>query len=127
MVTAKQTPVTEPKDPTESTSTVIALESKASEDFIDLFSIDGTTFSVQARPRPNIALKYMKELRDTKNAEVAQAGLLIDMIGEDGYEALVNCDGLTPDQFENIVQIVSDLAMGGMEKAQGKSTRGSRR
>lgn len=82
----------------------------------ELFSIDGTSYYIINKPRPNVALKAFWNLK-TKGEEIAQMELLIDMIGEDAYQALMNYDGLTVEDLERITKIANDTAMGTLEEA----------
>lgn len=81
---------------------------------VELFSIDGVDYTIPATPRPNVGLKYLKTLRD-KGQDIASAGLLIDLLGESGYTALMNCESLTESQFTQILEIVQDVALGATE------------
>jgi len=78
-----------------------------------------TEYTIPAKPRPNIALKYMWTLKTTGNGDTAAAQLLEDMLGEEGYMALMAWDDLEVEQFKNILDICKDVSMGGMEEAMG--------
>lgn len=84
-----------------------------------LFSINGTEYVIPAKPRPNIALKYLWSLKNTANEEMAAAQLLEDMLGKKGWEALVTFEDLTVDQFKQVLDIAKDTAMAGMDTALG--------
>lgn len=85
-----------------------------------LFSIDGTPYYIDARPRPNIGLKQLWLLK-TKGEEIAQTETLIAMIGEEGFQALMNYDGLKAEELEQIFKIANDTAFGTLAAITGKS------
>jgi hypothetical protein len=50
--------------------------------------------------------------------------LLVDLIGEEGFQALMDCDELEPDQLATIINAAQKVTMGGLEKALGESGAG---
>ena len=89
------------------------------EERVEVFTLNGTTYSAPVRPRVNVALKYMRTMR-RGNPDMAIAGLIEDIIGAEGYEALVNYDELTPAQFQAVLMACRRLVMGEMEEAAEK-------
>lgn len=90
---------------------------------MDLFELDGKTYQIPARPRVNLALKFLYKAR-TEGMEMAAAMLLIDLIGEEGFKALMECDELEPEQLATIIQAAQKVTMGGLEQALGESQGG---
>src|SRR5690606_34621996 len=91
-------------------------KSNVPEERVVLFIIDDVEYTVPKRPRPNIGLKYMRVLRD-QGQEIAIAGLLEDMLGKEGYIALTECEYLTNEDFEAVMNLVQKLALGNSEAA----------
>jgi uncharacterized protein YihD (DUF1040 family) len=89
------------------------------EEQIQIFSIDGKEYTIPAKPRVNVALKYLHDAKH-KSEDIAAAGLLENLLGEEGYEALMNYEDLTADQLKAIMKIVQKVALGSMEESQGK-------
>jgi hypothetical protein len=105
----------------------VELKSKPNkvEKRVPLFTIDGTEYTVPAKPRPNIGLKYLWDLK-IKGEEIAKADLLAAMLGEDGFAALSNFEDLTADDLEAVMKAVEDIALGEPEKGTpGAKTRGN--
>jgi hypothetical protein len=92
-------------------------------EMMDLFELDGKTYQIPARPRVNLALKFLYKAR-TEGMEMAAAMLLVDLIGEEGFQALMDCDELEPDQLATIINAAQKVTMGGLEKALGESGAG---
>lgn len=92
----------------------------------DLFSIDGTTYQIPARPRMNIALRYLWHTKQY-GEERAAAELLEELLGRDGFEALVNYDDLTAEDFAAVMTAAQEVTLGALEEAQGGSGRGRSR
>lgn len=94
---------------------------------VELFSAGGRTYTVPARPRVNVALKYMRAIRKI-GPTLAEAQLLEDLLGEDGYDALCDCDLLTAEQLSQIAELASKHALGALEEApEGNDAGGSER
>ncbi len=106
---------------------VIELVSGGDEDappeMVDLFSIDGVTYQIPSKPRVNVALKYLWQAR-TVGEDHAAGELLESLLGPKGFQALVEYDDLTPEQFANILGAAQKVTLGAMEAAQGNSGRG---
>lgn len=91
---------------------------------VDLFSIDGEVYQVAAKPSLNVALRYLDELR-RRGEMFAGMKLLEDLLGEKGYQALMNYDALTPEHLNSVLLAASELALGSLEKSDPKSSSGS--
>lgn len=85
---------------------------------IELFRLDGKTYSMPAVISANRLLGFMQELR-TSGQEAAAVGLLIDCIGQAGYRKLLAYKGLRPEDLKAIFDTVGRAAMGAMEEMTG--------
>lgn len=107
---------------------MIALTSKVTEekaDMVDLFSIDDKVYQVPAKPRVNVALKYLTNVKELGNA-VAEMQLLEDLLGEEGYRALSEFDGLTAADLSAVSEAAARLVLGALEDAgEGNGESGS--
>lgn len=84
------------------------------ERMVDLFKLDGKTYQIPANPKANIALKFMRNTRKYGDV-IASDVLLEELLGTEGYEALVNHDELTSEQFQTVMMIAQKLVLGTME------------
>ncbi len=82
---------------------------------VPIFSIDGKVFTISAKPRANVGLKYLRDIRDA-DPIVAKANMMVAMMGEEAYNALCDFDGLTPDQLSAIENEITEKALGAVEK-----------
>lgn len=101
-------------------------QSAAPPEMVDLFSIDGVTYQIPAKPRVNLALKYLWHVRQY-GEDRAGAELLEALLGSKGFQALVEYDELEPDQFVTILTAAQQVTLGVMESVRGNSGRGSGR
>ena len=86
---------------------------------IVVFHLNERDYSIPKSPRINLGLKFSLEMKKYGSA-VAVAGLLEDMLGEEGFEALMSYDGLTAPDLETITEICSRAAMGKLEAQKAK-------
>lgn len=98
----------------------------AEDERIPAFSINGTTYSIQTRPRTNQGLKYI-HLARTRGSEIAIDYMLEVLLGRDGYQALMDFDDLTEDDLKAVVDAASRIMAGAVEAPKEKPRRGSRR
>jgi hypothetical protein len=85
----------------------------------DVFSIDGVTYQIASVITVNVALQYMRMLR-TQGQEVALGWAIERVLGDDAYTALMNFDGLTPEQLAEVMDVVRIKLMGAVEGPKGK-------
>lgn len=85
---------------------------------IELFVLDGKTYTIPAHITGNKLLGFMQEMR-VHGQESAAVGLLIDCIGRVGYQKLLEYQGLQPKDLKAIFDVVSRVAMGAMEEVTG--------
>jgi hypothetical protein len=95
---------------------IISLKSRDDEEDerVDLFQIDGVTYSMSVRPRANVSLKYAWIARE-KGLEAAYSYALEALLGDDGYQALMNFSGLTQEALNQIVTAASKILAGPAE------------
>ena len=88
-------------------------------DRIVLFSIDGVDYDIPAKPRANLALKYLWEVK-TRGQEVAAAVLLEELVGADGFQALMAYDDLTEEQLASVMEAAQKVVLGNREAPKGR-------
>jgi hypothetical protein len=81
---------------------------------VDLFQIDGTTYSMSVRPGANVSLKYAWIARE-QGLQAAAGYALEALIGAEGYQALMEFDGLTQEALDQIVTAASKIMAGPAE------------
>jgi hypothetical protein len=86
----------------------------APEDRVVLFYVDDEPYSVPKKIGRNHGLRYLRTVRKQGEALAAQE-LLEVLIGEDGYNALMNCDDLNDDDLDRIMDRLRDEALGAVE------------
>lgn len=92
-----------------------------------LFKIDDVEYRVPARPRVNLALQYLRDIR-TEGAFLAEMLLTERLVGEEGYAALCNHDGLDPADLARVSDYAAKLALGALEAAElGNEGSGSKK
>lgn len=104
---------------------MIELTSKSAteREMVDLFSIDGTVYQMPKRVGANVALGYMKLVR-THGQEAAMGWALEKVLGADAYDALMDCDEVSPEDLEIIMRAVHENVMGAVENPKGSGQRG---
>lgn len=107
---------------------MIYLDSEAelleSSDRIPVFTIDDTTYSMPSIVRPHVALKYLWLVK-IDGPEMAASWLLETMLGYEGFKALANFEALTDEQFNQIINIIQEHALGSVEEGKGPSSSGN--
>jgi hypothetical protein len=92
----------------------------ATEERVTLFTMGGIDYTILARPRANLALRYLAMVK-AGQSDKAVAEFLIAMIGAEGYDALCGYDGLTNADIESITAAAYQAAMGASETPGGNS------
>lgn len=109
---------------------VVALTTSAekkTEKVIELFSIDGESYFIPVKIRPNKALQIMHAFR-TGGDNAGIDYMMEVLLGTEGHEALMGFDDLEDDDFEKIVKIAFEVVSGSTpDGPKGSSKRGSRR
>lgn len=98
---------------------IVKSSGKAAERVV-LFTIDGVEFTVPKRPGVNMTLKFLNEMRKSKNEMFAALGLLEAMLGEEKYNELLDYEELEDDLLGEILEQVVKLAMDRIEDESGK-------
>ncbi|GAA1281540.1 hypothetical protein [Saccharothrix xinjiangensis] len=101
---------------------IVTPETPVEQELIHLFSIDGVAYHVPANPPPAIALRFVRTAWQA-GTELALAELLERMLGPEAYDALAECDAMTPEQLRSIMQHLQRLSMGTLDGPKGGSTR----
>jgi hypothetical protein len=112
-----------------STEVVVLPPSTASAvtaDQVALFSLDGRDYTVPAKPRAAIALRYLRNIKN-HGTDHAAAAMLEELLGVDGFNALCDYDDLTAEQMKAIMVAAQKLAMGAVEEAFAGNSPGSKR
>jgi hypothetical protein len=108
---------------------IVALKSPdgtAKPERVPAFSINGITYSINVRPLTNAGLRYV-HLARTKGNEHAIDFMLTTLLGEEGYEALMDYDDLTEEDLKAVVEGASKIMAGTLEAPKGKPSKGSRK
>ena len=96
-------------------SNVVKLgKSDKPKEMVDLFEIDGTIYQIPKTPKANIALKYLKNVREHGD-DYAAGVMLEDLLGKDGYEALMNYDELDMQDLQAVIMAAQEVLLGAME------------
>lgn len=85
---------------------------------VELFSIDGKSYTIPNKPRLNVALKTLKLARE-EGQDAAMAYMMEKAIGEEAYEALTEYDDLDAETFQKIVLAAQTVVFGGLEAPKG--------
>lgn len=81
---------------------------------VELFELDGRSYTIPNKPRVNLGLKVMRVT--AKEGEAAgQAYMLEQLLGVENYDALLDFDDLTTEDFSAIVELASEIVFGGLE------------
>ena len=94
-------------------------EAPASAETVDVFSLDGVTYTMPKEPRPAIGLRFVWEMKTAGEMD-AVSNLLIATVGRDAFEALTKAEGMTAAQWEQLQQIVIKQTVGGQESGKGQ-------
>ena len=100
-----------------------AKEKKAAGERIPIFEIDSVEYTIPKVVDAAAVLRYLDAAAE-RGFEAAVADLLRELVGDEGYEALVNFEGLEPEQLSEVFDMVEQYALSQVEKSmQGKSRR----
>ena len=87
---------------------------ESEDDRIVVFTLNGVDYSIPRRVNMSIGLRFIRD-RARFGSDVAIVNLMEEMLGEDGYNALLSYDGVTDKDFETITEVLSRAAMGKLE------------
>jgi hypothetical protein len=82
---------------------------------IPLFSIDGTTYSMPTEVDAAASLRVL-DVQRRQGEQSALSYALEELVGSEGYQALLNFRGLKKGQLENIMELVQRHALGNLEE-----------
>lgn len=99
---------------------------QGSVETVPLFTIGDEEFRIPAKPRVNLALKYLHQAK-TIGEDKAAANLLAALLGDEGFAALAEYDDLTPEQFDAVMAAAQKHTLGALEKTRGNGQRGPRK
>lgn len=96
----------------------INFDTKPSSDkpveMVELFTLNGHAYEIPNKARMNVALRFLDEAR--RNGQDQAAAYLIEvLLGREAYEALMNYDDLSPEDFQSIVQAAVKVVLGDLE------------
>jgi hypothetical protein len=91
-----------------------------------LFCIDVDEYTIPKRIRPNMVILYLQDTYE-KGQEFALAAAMPEVLGADAMEALADCDAVTDEQMQQVMDIVERKLMAQMKKSLGNSRRGRSR
>lgn len=102
-------------------------DQSAEAETVVLFSLDGVEHRVPAKPRVNLALQYLNDVR-SQGQFLADLALLEKLAGAEAYAVLSNHDDLTAEQFNAVNDYAVRLCLGSLEETpQGNAPRGSKK
>lgn len=84
----------------------------------DLFSIDDTTYSIPRKVPANVGLKAVDTVARLGEADGTR-WLMIMMLGQEGWDALMAADGLEAEDLKAIQEVIR-LKVFGDQEAEGK-------
>lgn len=87
---------------------------EGADERIPVFYLDGVEYTIPKRVNMSIGLRFIRD-RAKYGSDVAIVNLMEEMLGQEAYEALLNYDGVTEEDFEQITMILSRAAMGKLE------------
>ena len=93
---------------------------------VDAFSINGTMYTILTRPKTNVGLRYI-HLARTRGSEIAVDFMLEVLLGNEGYQALMDFDDLTEDDLKAVIDAASKIMAGAVEAPKEAPKNGSRR
>lgn len=99
---------------------MIKIENNATNnETVDLFELEGKVYTIPAKPRASLVLRYMKSVRE-HGEEYASSEMLEGLLGKDNYAVLESCEHLTIGDFQAIMEEAQRVVMGNVEAATGK-------
>ncbi len=94
-------------------------EAEEGAETLVLFSLNGRDYTVPKRVGPNVALRYLRDIR-RHGQEHAIAGLMEALLGAEAMDALADYDDLTEEDLESVMKAVQTHVLGPLEKHSGK-------
>jgi|SRR5579872_5505107 len=91
-------------------------------EMVTLFEIDDVKYEVPQNPSPTVGLRYLHILNDEGEQKAAYF-ILTKMLSEEGYEALMNYEQLSQDQYDFVLTAAVRIATGKTERPKGTTRR----
>jgi hypothetical protein len=91
-------------------------------EYLTLFEIDDKEYQVPKNPSPTVGLKFLHIMK-TEGSQAAAYFMLTTMLSPEGYEALMNYDKLTQEQYDFVLSAAVRIATGKTERPKGKQSR----
>lgn len=82
---------------------------------VELFTLNGRTYSMSADLRPAITLRFFREVR-TIGYEAAWVKLMSSAIPQDAMDALAESEDVEPEDIAKVMAIVTDTALGSIKR-----------
>lgn len=80
-------------------------------EMVDLFTLDGKTYSIPNVERPMTGIRYLHIAR-TQGLGYAEAWLGAEVMGREMYEILLDIKSLNPEDLNAIMKITREIAYG---------------
>lgn len=93
-------------------------QEKVSTERVEIFSLNGTSYTAPATPGAAFGLRYL-EFKREHGEDAAVDYLLSHMLGQDGYAVLTHYEDLTDAQLLTVFSACLELALGAMEDPKG--------
>ncbi|MEU9819216.1 hypothetical protein ACIGG9_16005 [Pseudonocardia alni] len=87
-------------------------------EMVPLFAIDGKTYKVPKKIRPNVGLAIISHFEQLGPA-LGQMYLLRRVLGQEALDALLNYDDLDPADMKAITDKLTDMVFGSVEEESG--------
>lgn len=84
----------------------------------DLFEIDGKMYQVPSEIRPNVALAILAKY-EQMGPGLAEVYMLRRILGDESFNALMEYDGLAPEDLGAITDALMKLTFGAVENESG--------
>jgi hypothetical protein len=93
---------------------------------VPFFYVGDDEYTIPEEVPPAVVMSYLRDVK-TGGVEYAVSQALADLIGDEAMDVLADSTKVTPEQMGQIMGIASELLMGAMQKAMGKSRSARRR
>lgn len=91
---------------------------------VPIFSVNGKVYEIPDKVRPGVAMKYLHYCR-TRGIGIAESWLAEELLGVEGYEALLDFPDLTQEQSDAIITTARAVVFGEVrpkEKGNGRAS-----
>jgi hypothetical protein len=93
-------------------------ESQEPQERIPVFTLDDVEYTMPAHIPASMSLRVLDMIRRV-GQEAAVSWVLEEVLGDEAYQALLNCRSLKPSQLLAVMAVVQDHVLGAMEEAAG--------